>query len=338
MRLAASILLAAFAAGATGCSVANHSTGVGDVSGTHLGVFATDRNQSAGQYDIVLWDYDALKFIAVPQLNSTAAERHPSISSDGRFIAFQVDRGGGGLDDIYVYDRLHPGYVDTPGINTAGEETEPAFTGDGLKLCFAQTGTSTPQRRIRLYDGQTKSLIPLPGLDTTGVIYSDYGPAPNRDGSLIAFVSDRSGRPHVYLYDRLSHQVLDGPKLRTALVSVGADDVDPSFTSDGRFLVFASTRAVAGSKGGFDLYMVEFTSVPIDTVLRDLSPANSVYDDRSPAVSQNGDIVVFQSNRVGGTGGWDVWNYKRSTGGAPGFYAGYNSTGDDIEPSIRWPN
>ena len=32
---------------------------------------------------------------------------------------------------------------------------------------------------------------PLPGLDTSGVAYSDYSPAPNFDGSLIAFVSTR---------------------------------------------------------------------------------------------------------------------------------------------------
>ncbi len=340
-RLLGSVALGAIAL--AGCSVtgSNPFTGTGDISGTHLVAFATDRNQSSGQYDIALWDFDAHQFKSLPNLNSAAAEHHPSVSSDGRLIAFQVDRGSGSLDDVLIYDRLHPGFVDTPGLNTGDRETEPAFTGDGLKLVFTQGGAASPQRRIRMFAGQTKQFIPLPGLDTTNVSYSDYSPSPNGDGSIIAFVSDRSGRPQVYLYDRSRHVVIDGPKLRSLLGSAG-NDVDPMLTANGRFLTWASNRA--GGKGGYDLYMLEFTSVPIaDTLMRDLSIANSASDDRHPTVSETGAIVVFQSNRPPGQngGGWDIWNFNRNDPGTgPGYDSvdGYDSAGDEIEPSICWQN
>ena len=317
-------------AGLMGCGTS--PTGLGDSTGFRLGAFASDRNQSPGQYVIYLWDYDAAAFKSTPNLNSTAAERHPSISSDGSLIAFQVDRGSGTLDDIEVYERIGHTLIQPSALATAAPETEPAFTGDGLKLCFVQGSAS---RRIRMYDSQTKQLVALPGLDTTGAAYSDYSPAPNRDGSLIAFVSDRSGSPHVYIYSRARAALLDGPRLRQALVSDGVD-VDPSFTSSGRFLAFSSTRATG--QGGYDIYLLEFaqTQSLTDTLLRDVSTANSTGDDRHPAVSDDGNVLVFQSrNRANGLGGWDLWNFKRGSAAAGRSEA--DSPGDDIEPSLKWP-
>jgi Tol biopolymer transport system component len=320
-----------------GCSVANNGspTGTGDLAGLRLGVFASDRGHATGQYDIYLWDYDLLAFRAVPGLNYTSAERHPSLSSDGRFIAFQTNRGGGAGDDIEIYDRKAQGYVSLPGLNTANDESDPAFTGDGKKLCYAQGAQGSAFRRVKLYDGVTKAPIALPGIDVAGT-YSDYSPAPNFDGSLIAFVSTRNGNPDIFVYDRSRGMVLDGPELRAALVSAG-DDVDPSFSTTARFLTFASNRA--GSQGGYDVYLLEFavTQTRTDTLLRDVSAANGVADDRHPSVGDNGNIIVFQSNRGVGQGGWDLWNFDRTNVTVTQLGTGYNSTSDDIEPSIKWP-
>jgi Tol biopolymer transport system component len=331
----AALLAAIAAALLAGCSVSKGPTGIGDASGFRLGVFASDRGQPNGQYDIFLFDYDALTFKALTGLNSTAAERHPSLSSDGRFIAFQVNRGTGASDDIVMYDRLltRGAFVDLPGLNTGDSETEPRFTGDGLKLCFVQ---GTTQRRVRLYDGQTKQLIPLPGLDTTAVTYSDYSPSPNNDGSIIAFVSDRSGNPDIYIYDRTHKAVRGGPKLDQALRS-GGEDVDPYLTSNGRFLAFSSTRS--GTLGAHDIYLLEMSpsgAVP-DTALRDIVIANGSSEDRHPAVNETGYVIVFQSDRTGGQGRWDLLNFNRSNGQLGVGTTDYDSPADDIEPSIKWP-
>src|SRR5262249_13161057 len=147
-------------------------TGTGDISGRRLVAFASDRGNAVGQYDVYLWDFDSLRFRAVPGLNFTSAERHPSITSDGRFIAFQVNRGGGAGADIEIYDRKAQAYVNLPRLDTANDENEPAFTGDGRMLCYTQ-GSATV-RRVRLFDGTNKLPVALPGLDTAGVTYSDY--------------------------------------------------------------------------------------------------------------------------------------------------------------------
>jgi Tol biopolymer transport system component len=314
---------------AFGCGIGKNTTGTGDLTGNRLGVFASDRGQSAGQFDLYLWDYDYTTYHSLGPLNSTAAERHPSLSSDGRFIAFQVNRGTGTGDDVEMFDRSKNSFIELPGLNGPYDDNEPTFTGDGLKLCYVQRD-AVGRRHVRLYDGTTKAPVPLPGLDTTGVSYDDYSPSANRDGSIIAFVTDRAGTPDIYLYDRSRHQILDVPELRS-----GADDVDPHFSNGGQFLTFSSNRA--GGVGGFDLYLLEFSSFPVDTLLADVHAANSPLDERHPCVSDNGGVIVFQSNRADGLGRIDLWNFDRASGKV-GQGSGYSSPSDDIEPSIKWPN
>lgn len=317
-------LAALLALAAAGCSSDSGSvTGSGDAGGTRLVVFASDRGVATGQYDLYVWDADKIEFRDQRGLNTTFAERHPTISTDGRFIAFQSDRGLGTSDDIYMYDRYNAGFVSLPGLNTADAEAEPVFTGDGLRLAFAQGVT---QRRIRLYDGQSKQLVPLPGLDTTGVAYGDWSPAPNRDGGLIAFVSDRNGTRDVFVYHRYQKRLLDLPQLRS-----GGNDEDPYLAPNGRFLVFSSDRG-----GSYDLYLMEFAVR--DTTLTPLTATNTALsDERNPVMSESGNVVVFQSNRADGIGGWDIWNHDRLSGQV-GQGPGYSGATADIEPSVRWPN
>jgi Tol biopolymer transport system component len=338
-RRGAGAIVVALVAGlalASGCGVKNSpTTGTGDVSGLRLAAFASDRGKPTGQYDIYLWDFDSLAFHALPGLNYTSAERHPSITSDGRFIAFQTSLGGGAGDDVEIYDRKAQAYVNLPGLNTLNDENEPAFTGDGKMLCYTQTTLATGIRRVRLYDGATKLPVALAGLDASGATYSDYAPSPNFDGSLIAFVSTRNGNPDIFLYDRGRHIVLDGPNLRAALVSAN-DDLDPKFSASGRFLTFASNRAT--SLGLHDVFLLEFavSASGTDTLLRDVSLANSASDELHPSVSDNGNVIVFQSNRSG-QGGWDLWNFDRTTTLTTQPGTGYVSAGNDIEPALKWP-
>ena len=335
LGLTLAVLLAAITTLA-GCSgKPSKPTGTGDISGLRLGAFASDRGNSPGQYDIYLWDYDAQAFKAIDATRTAAAESHPTISSDGRFIAYQVNRGGSGGDDIEMFDRKGPGFIDLSPINTSADENEPAFSGNAKLLCYTQVTAGV--RRIRLFDGTNGTSVALPGLDTTGT-YNDYSPAPNYDASLIAFVSTRNGAPDIFIYDRGRKQVLDGLALRSALVSAN-DDLDPSFSQSGRFLTFASSRP--GGAGGLDVYVLEFavTSTHTDTLLRTMPLANTSSDDRHPSISDSGNILVFQSDRADGQGRIDLWNFDRSTSTLthPDLPSTYNSAGDDIEPSLKWP-
>src|SRR5689334_9484813 len=134
-RAGAAALLAALAL-AAGCSNTNKITGAtGNTNGTHLVVFSSDRGGAVGQYDLYLYDLDAGGFRAINGINSaTFPDRHPTISSDARFIAFQSNRGGTSGSDILLYDRAVPAMVALNGANSNADETEPAFTGDAQRL------------------------------------------------------------------------------------------------------------------------------------------------------------------------------------------------------------
>ena len=106
---------------ASGCGKTTAPTQpAGDTGGVHLLVFSSDRNQTAGQFDIYLFDLDAGGYRLIQNISSpTVPDLHPSISPDGLFIAYQTDRGTGSGSDIYLYSRSAQDTITARGLNTA---------------------------------------------------------------------------------------------------------------------------------------------------------------------------------------------------------------------------
>jgi Tol biopolymer transport system component len=81
----------------------------------------------------------------------------------------------------------------------------------------------------------------------------DITPSLNRDGSLIAFASDRPGGKggrDVYLYDRTAKRFLELPGLNSV-----AQEQTPSLSADGRYLAFVSERLTG--EGERDVYLYD---------------------------------------------------------------------------------
>jgi Tol biopolymer transport system component len=316
--LASILALAPFIAG---CGTSSEPPTPGGVT---VATYASDRG-SPGQFDIILYDLSQQGFYSLPNLNSaSAADSSPTISLDAVYIAFVSARSGGaGGTDIWVYDRSLAAVSSPPGINSAGNETDPAFSGDGIRLAFARDTLGF--KRLRLMHGLSDLFVALPGLDSTTAAWNDWDPSPSQTAQRIAFVSDRNGNPDVFVYDAAGDSLMNLP----FLASAGAD-IEPSISSAGRYVVFASDRA--GGTGGFDLYLFDLESkVPLTLG----AVVNSAADDRHPALSVSGDAMVFQSTRTG-SGGWDLWNYNRITG-TIGQGTGQSGSTDDIHPSIAFP-
>ena len=72
-------------------------------------------------------------------------------------------------------------------------------------------------------------------------------------------------------------------------------DTDPVLTDGGRKLIFASDRP--GGSGGFDLYMSVRGRDGFGPPTRFDVGVNSVHDDRSPTFSEDGNRLIFASNR-----------------------------------------
>lgn len=114
---------------------------------SHRVAFQTDRD---GSWDVRVWN-DGGGLATLSDLAAPGADDlEPSLSADGRWLAFASDRAGGaGGFDIYLYDLVNSTFVALPGLNTAGDERHPAINLAGSVL-FLQA-RPTPSDHWNLY-------------------------------------------------------------------------------------------------------------------------------------------------------------------------------------------
>jgi Tol biopolymer transport system component len=157
------------------------------------------------------------------------------------------------------------------------DEKEPSWSPDGAALTFSSDRLAPvvlhPVRAksgfgayaIFHMDLGTRAVEKL--FDTPG---DDHSPAWSVDGKKLAFVSDRSGTPNIYLYDRN-----DGSF--TQLTDVEGGVTSLSWSREGDRLVFS-----AFDRGGFDVFIVR-EALSLDPVLERLrrrSPQSVIAADR----------------------------------------------------------
>lgn len=115
-------------------------------------------------------------------------------------------------------------------------------------------------------------------------------------------------------------------------LNVTGEDFDPAFSSDGRWLYFASNRE--GGVGGTDLYRAPVLAGGGFGEPQNLGPGvNGIGDERAPSVSRDGRHLLFASNGHGGAGGFDLF-VARWDGAAfvdPQPLAGINTVADEID-------
>lgn len=165
---------------------------------------------------------------------------HPSISADGRYVAFQSTARNlvGGDDnrkeDIFVYDRPNGKTtrvsVSTSGAQANGNSTDPAISADGRYVAFRSAATdlvetdTNGQIDIFVHDRQTgrtsRVSLSTPGAQANG---HSSNATISTDGRFVAFVSmasnlvegDINQASDVFIHDRNTGE--------TMLVSRGLD-------------------------------------------------------------------------------------------------------------------
>jgi len=138
--------------------------------------FASNRKDGAGLTDLYLYDRQAGKLVAVPELNSKHMDAQPSLSADGNLIAFVSDRPGGqGGRDIHLFDRAAGKLLPLPGLNTPSHEHSPSLTADGRFIAFVSERLGGDgERDVYLYDRAAQKLLPTPGLNSKA---DDFDPS-----------------------------------------------------------------------------------------------------------------------------------------------------------------
>lgn len=118
------------------------------------------------------------------------------------------------------------------------------------------------------------------------------------------------------------------------------DEFLPELSKDGLRLYFASTRP--SPFGGEDLWVSRRTDrdAPWGAPVNVGSPINTSFNERSPALSRDGHLLFFATNRPGGLGAFDIWVAWRAHvhddfGWQPAtnLGAGVNSSGGDFGPT-----
>jgi Tol biopolymer transport system component len=362
-------------------------------SDANLDLVAGDTNPFS---DIFVRDLLAVTTTLV-SVDSTGAQDlgpsvSPSVSSDGRYVAFQSEADlvlpDNGFIDIYVHDRDadEDGIYDEAGsiatvrvsVDAAGIQGQgnnhsyvPSISGDGRYVAFESIATD-------LVPGGSNGLIHIfvhdrdadddgiydevGGISTVQVSVNAAGtegdadssaPSISADGRYVAFVSNATnlvpggsdGSFHIFVHDRDADD--DGiydevGGISTVQVSVDAAGTEgdagssaPSISTDGRYVAFASsaTNLVPGGSSGLIHIFVHDRDADGDGIYDDedgsYDPGEvsnvqvSVDSDgvegngnsNSPSMSADGKSVIFESDAT------NLLGVGNDNNGAPDIFA-----------------
>jgi Tol biopolymer transport system component len=302
------------------------------------------------------------------QANGISSE--PSISADGRYVAFHsvgtnlVAGDTNVREDVFVHDRqggeTRRVSVDSSGTQGNGRSLDPSISADGRFVAFSSqasnliVGDTVGNEEVLVHDRQSGETRRV-SVDSNGVAptFGDSNRASiSADGRYVAFQSgaalvagDTNSTADVFVHDRQT-----GETRRVSVATNGTQGNNgttsrPSISGDGRYTAFASAASnlVAGDgNAGSDVFVhdrqtAETKRVSVGSVGVE---ANGV--SLEPSISGDGRHVAFRSqasNLVAGDTNVrsDVFVHDRqdvATRRVSSSSAGAQGNDNSLEPSI----
>ena len=274
------------------------------------------------------------------------AQNVPSISADGRYVAFDsfasnlVNGDTNNFSDIFVHDRTTSTTarvsVSSNGTQTDNQSYAPSISADGHYVAFFSAASN-------LISGDTNNTLDifvhdrLTGTTTRASVASDgtqsndysYSPSISADGRYVAFFSaasnlvsgDTNNVSDIFVHDRNT-----GATTRVSVASDGTQAnsgsaLSTSISADGRYVVFASdaNNLVSGDTNGqWDIFVHDRVTSVTTRVSVD---SNGTQSNAAPgffSVSADGRYVAFDSfasNLVSGDTNFtrDIFVHDRTT-------------------------
>ena len=250
---------------------------------------------------------------------------YPSISADGRFVAFQSQanilvRGDTkNPTDIFVRDLLTNTTirvsVDSAGNQGNDSSYSPSISADGKFVAFDSKafnlvpGDTNNSGDIFVRDllTNTTTRVSVGSAGNQGNSNSSY-PSISADGKFVTFSSDASNlvpgdtnnSDDIFVRDLLTNTTTRVSVDSAGNQAIGISPAAPSISADGRFVVFnsTSTNLVPGDTNASGDVFVRDLSTNTTTRLSVDSAGNQVISNsfRPPSISANGRFVAFDSN------------------------------------------
>lgn len=221
-------------------------------------------NDTNGQRDVFVRDRGAATTELISQSTGgvfgNGASTAPSISADGRFVAFQsqasnlVPDDSNGVADIFVRDRVSGTTERVCGVQGNAFSFSPSISADGTLVAFASAASNLVPNdtngRVDIFVcDRTANVIERVSVASSGQQGDGDSilPTISGNGRIVAFKSlsdnlvsnDRNGTVDVFLHDRLT-----GVTERISVDPNGRDANDfsfpPSVSADGRYVAFGS--------------------------------------------------------------------------------------------------
>ncbi|MGB7875050.1 MAG: hypothetical protein WBL25_11755, partial [Anaerolineales bacterium] len=268
--------------------------------------------------------------------NSADVYYATSISSDGRYVAFQSEANNlvsgdtNGAEDIFVHDR-QTGIttrvsVDSSGVQANAASSTPVISDDGRYIVFSSAGSNlvagdtNGKTDVFVHDRQTGATT-LTSVNSSGAQADGGGSSPSisGDGRYVVFLSDSNNLASgtedfgklVYVRDRQTGQTTPVSVYSDGYLMYGTLD-QPTISGNGRYAAF-SFYDKANGQGLQEIWMRDLqTGESIQATYGGTSSEDSSY---SPSLSADGKIVAFWSaskTLVSGdtNGAWDIFVYE----------------------------
>jgi Tol biopolymer transport system component len=261
--------------------------------------------------------------IALDGSEANGPSRDPSISADGRYVAFRSDASNllagdsNGAADVFVRDTetgaTQRASVSTDGAQANGPSDSPAISADGRHVAFASAASNlvlgdkngVPDVFVREISAGTTERVSLAdnGAEPDN---ASSAPAVSGDGRYVVFASDAAnlvpvdtnGRRDIFLRDTAA-----GTTARVSVTPTGAQgngaSQAPVVSADGRYVAFESDAANLmpnDTNGSVDVFVRD--TVAGTTTLVSVAAGGAQGNDFSfrAAISPDGRYVAFRSD------------------------------------------
>lgn len=326
---------------------------------------------SGNLYSATASDFQGMALQAAEGEQGNGDSMTPSISDDGRFVAFLstasnlVNGDSNGYADVFVHDRQTE-MTERVSLSSTGEQSNSdinalAISGNGRFVAFVTgatnlaPGDTNGSRDVFVRDRQTgvteRISVSSNGEQANG---ASNALSISAEGRFVAFSSsstnlvsgDTNGAQDIFVRDRQA-----GTTERVSISSAGAQANNasdfPSLSADGRFVAFvsgSSTLVTGDTNGQQDIFVRDRETGQTERLSVSSAGTQSFSGSFKPSISANGRLVTFYSNSSnlvdGDTNGTiDIFVRDREMGLTERVSvstAGVQSNGNNNSPSISY--